>query len=106
VTVISPKDGAKVSKPTVDIKGKSQAGSSIRLQNGANGAIATVDAGTDGLWLATIAVTDGANIVQITATDPAGNSNTGQRTLVKGSGKMTASLTGSGYRFSASKLPK
>jgi hypothetical protein len=106
VTVISPKDGAKVTKPTVDIKGKSQAGSSIRLQNSANGSIATVDAGSDGLWLATIAVTDGANIVQITATDPAGNANSGQLTLVKGSGRMTASLTGSAYRFRASKLPK
>jgi len=106
VTVISPKDGAKVTKPTADIKGKSQAGSSIRLQNGANGAIATVEAGSDGLWLATIAVTDGANIIQITATDPAGNANSGQLTLLKGSGKMTASLTGSAYRFRASKLPK
>ena len=41
------------------IKGKSQAGSAVRLQNGANGAIATVTAGKDGLWETVIAVANG-----------------------------------------------
>jgi hypothetical protein len=106
VTVISPKDGAQVNKPTVTIKGKSQAGSTIRLQNGANSATANVTAGKDGLWQTSIAVAGGANIIEITATDPAGNANTAELTVVKGSARMTASLSGSAYRFRASKLPK
>jgi Glucodextranase, domain B len=106
VIVISPKDNAQVTRPQVTIKGKSQAGSSVRLQNGANGAIATVKAGKDGLWDAVLAVANGNNVISITATDQAGNTNTGELRLVKGSGVMTASLSGSSYRFRASKLPK
>ena len=64
------------------------------------------EAGKDGLWQTTLAVAGGANVIEITATDPAGNANTGELTLVKGSGKMTAALSGSAYRFRASKLPK
>src|SRR3954447_2560874 len=106
VTIISPKDGSQVTKPVATVKGKSQAASSIRLQNAANGAIATVEADKDGLWQAVLAVADGSNVIAVTATDLAGNANTAQLTLMKGSGRMTASLTGSGYRFRASKLPR
>jgi hypothetical protein len=106
VTVISPKNNAQVTKPQVTIKGKSQAGSSVRLQNGANGAIATVSAGKDGLWETVMALANGNNVIAITSTDPAGNANTGELRLVRGSGRMTAALSGSAYRFHASKLPK
>jgi hypothetical protein len=106
VKVISPKDGALVTKPQVTIKGKSQGNSEIRLQNGANGSIATVTAGKDGLWQASLAVADGTNVISITATDPAGNANTATLTVVKGSGKMTATLNGNTFRFRASRLPK
>jgi hypothetical protein len=106
VTIISPKDGAQVKKPQVTIKGKSQAGSEIRLQNNANGAIATVTAGKDGLWEAVLALANGTNNISVTSTDPAGNANTGELKLVKGAGVMTASLDASAFRFRASKLPK
>jgi hypothetical protein len=106
VKIISPKDGAAVTKPTVTIKGKSQGNSEVRLQNTSNGSIATVNAGKDGLWQASIGVSNGTNQIQITATDPAGNSNTTQLSVVKGSGKMTATLNGSTYRFRASRLPR
>jgi len=106
VKVISPKDGAQVTKPQVTIKGKSQAGTEVRLQNGANGAIATVTAGKDGLWEAVMAVANGTNTIGITAVDPAGNGNSAQLRIVKGSGVMTAALSGSAYRFRASKLPR
>ena len=42
----------------------------------------------------------------VTATDLAGNANTATLNVRKGSGKLTAVLTGSGYRFKASKLPR
>jgi hypothetical protein len=106
VTVISPKDNAQVKGSDATVKGKSQAGAEIRLQNAANGAIATTAAGTDGLWTAKIAVGDGANVITVMATDPAGNVNTATLNLRKGSGKVTAVLVGSAYRFQASKLPR
>jgi hypothetical protein len=106
VTVISPKDGSQVTKPTAVIKGKSQAGSAIRIQNTANSATDTVQADKDGLWSTELAIANGTNLIEITATDPAGNTNTGELTLIHGTGKMTASLTGSAFRFRASKLPR
>lgn len=105
VSIISPRDNAQVSKSNVVVRGKSQAQAEIRLQNAANGAIATAIAGKDGLWEARVAVTDGANEITVTATDLAGNANSATVNLRKGSGKLTAVLTGSSYRFKASRLP-
>ncbi len=105
VSIISPKDKSQVTKSSTRIKGKSQADAEIRIQNAANGAVATAVAGEDGLWDATLAVTDGSNAITVTATDLAGNSNTATLNLRKGSGRLTAVLTGSAYRFKASKLP-
>ncbi len=106
VTVISPKNGAQVQKTPVKVKGKSQAGAEIRLQNANNGAIATTTAGSDGLWNTTLEVGNGGNAITVTATDPAGNENTTTFSVRKGSGKLTAVLTASGYRFKASRLPR
>ena len=74
--------------------------------NDVNGATATVAAGKDGLWTSPIAIGQGINTITITITDPAGNVNTGTLALRRGSGKLIASLTGSAYRFKASKLPR
>ena len=104
--VISPEDNATVNRSRVTVKGKSQAGAEIRLQNAANGAIATTTAGSDGLWETRIAVANGTNLITVRATDPAGNENTAELTVIKGSGKLTAALSTSTSRFKASKLPK
>ncbi len=106
VTVIAPKNNTQVQKATVKVKGKSQAGAEIRLQNANNGAISTTVAGVDGLWETTIEVGNGGNAITVTATDPAGNRNTTTLNLRKGSGKLTAVLTASNYRFKASRLPR
>jgi hypothetical protein len=90
----------------ITVKGKSQAGAEIRLQNAANGAIATTVAGKDNLWETKLAIADGSNAITVTATDPAGNENTAKLNVRKGSGRLTANLTSSAYRFKASKLPK
>jgi len=106
VSVISPKNNAQVKKAVITVKGKSQAGAAIRLQNATNGAIATTVAGKDNLWETTLAIADGSNAITITATDPAGNENVTNLNVRKGSGRLTANLTSSAYRFKASKLPK
>jgi hypothetical protein len=106
VTVISPKANAQVKRPEVTVKGKSQAGADIRLENRANGAIATATAGKDGLWQPTVALASGGNSITVTARDPAGNANSTEILVRRGSGKLTAALSGSQYRFKASKLPR
>ncbi len=108
VSVISPKNNAQIAKDKekVTIKGKSQARAEIRVQNAANGAIATTTSGKDGLWQVSIALDRGSNAITVTATDPAGNTNTTTLNLRRGSGKLAAVLSGSAYRFKASKLPR
>ena len=106
VSVISPKNNAQVKKAVVTVKGKSQAGAEIRLTNAANGAIATTVVGKDNLWETTVAIADGSNAITVTARDPAGNENTAEINVRKGSGRLTANLTSSAYRFKASKLPR
>jgi hypothetical protein len=106
VNVISPKDNAQVNRNIVTVKGKSQAGAEIRLQNAANGAIATTIAGSDGLWEAQLQVAAGGNSITVTATDPAGNQNTTVLTLRRGAGRLMATLSASAYRFKASRLPR
>lgn len=106
ITIISPKDNAAVTTARVTIKGKTQASSAVVLRNDANSATASAQADADGLFQLDVAVASGINGLTITATDPAGNANSLVLTLRKGSGKMVVSLTGSVYRFSASKLPR
>ncbi len=106
VSIVSPRNGAAVSKASVTIKGKTQARSSVRLANDVNGATATVAAGSDGLWETALAIGLGQNTITITITDVAGNVNTGTLVLRRGSGELRADLSGSAYRFKASSLPK
>lgn len=106
ITVSSPKDGSAVNRDSVTIKGKTQARSAIVVRNEANGASTTGEAGTDGLFAIRIAITAGVNGITITAKDPAGNANSSVLSVRRGSGKLIASLTGSAYRFTASKLPR
>lgn len=105
-SVTSPKNGASISKTSTTVKGKTQAGSTVRLANNVNGATATVVASKDQLWEAKIAIGEGVNVITITITDPAGNANTGTLKLRHGSGELRAVLTGSAYHFKASKLPR
>ena len=106
LTIISPADGSSTNKDNVTIKGKTQAGSSVRLKNDDNGATATVDANKDGLFEGKIRLSAGLNAIQITTVDPAGNPNDASITIRKGSGKTTAKLTATAYQFRTNRLPK
>ena len=106
LTIISPEDGSSTNKDNVTIKGKTQAGSSVRIKNDDNGATATVDANKDGLFEGKIRLSAGLNAIQITTVDPAGNPNDATLTIRKGSGKTTAKLTATAYQFRTKRLPK
>ncbi len=106
LTIISPKDGSSTNRNTLTIKGKTQAGSSVRVRNDQNGATTTVDANKDGLFEARIAIAAGLNPLVITTTDPAGNPNDATITIRRGSGKTTAKLTATAYRFRTNRLPR
>ncbi len=106
LTIISPEDGTSTSRNAITVKGKTQAGSTVRLRNDINGATATVDADKNGLFSARIAIDAGMNEILVTSTDPAGNPNEASITIRKGSGKLTADLTATVYRFKANRLPR
>jgi hypothetical protein len=106
LTIISPKDNASTTNSSIRIKGKTQPNSTVHVRNDANGASVTVDADADGLFSARIALAVGVNTIALTTVDPAGNGNDTTVTVRKGSGQLRVSLSGSSYRFKASRLPK
>ena len=73
ITIYSPKEGAVVNGKTVEIKGKTQARSTLLARNAANGSSISGTAGTDGLFTLSLAHLDRLNKITITGTDPAGN---------------------------------
>ncbi|HTC86569.1 MAG TPA: Ig-like domain-containing protein [Candidatus Acidoferrum sp.] len=103
LTITSPKDSSKVNGSTVDVKGKTQAGSSILAQNTNNHTSSTATADNSGSFTVTVAITPGTNTISVTATDPATNVATVSFSVVRGSGKLTVSLTSNLYTFSAKK---
>ena len=105
VTVTSPKDGATVNKASVTITGKTQGRSVIFAHNDNGNASATFVASADGAFSVVLALGTGANAVTIQATDPAGNVAALPLTIKRGTGKLSASLGVSTYRFSRARLP-
>ena len=55
------------------------------------------------MFTVSIATTPGTNTITLTATDPASNVATATISLVRGTGKLTLSLSSSDYTFSAKK---
>lgn len=106
IKITSPKASSSTGKDSVAVKGKTQGKSTVRLKNELTGATVTVEAGADGLFSAKIGVSSGINPITIAVTDLAGNPNSTTISVRKGSGRMGVALTGSAYRFTASKLPK
>ncbi len=105
ITITTPKSGSTVKGTSVTIQGTTQAASSVRVQNDANGATATATADDTGAFAAVIAIAAGPNNLTITVTDPAGNGNTAVVTVSKGAGTLHATLTSTVYQFDRTKLP-
>jgi hypothetical protein len=105
ITITSPKDKASTQKTSVTVKGKTQAGSQVRVKNDATGTTETGTAAKDGLFAVKIGIEPGLNTLTITAVDRAGNPNTETVRVRRGSGSTQVTLTGTAYRFSAKRLP-
>jgi large repetitive protein len=103
LTILSPKDGAKVNGTTVVITGRTQANSAVLAQNGNNHQSVSVTADKAGAFKLTIPIAPGINGITITATDPASNATTSTISLTRGSGKLALGLTSSLNSFSAKK---
>ena len=101
----APKDGATVNRASVVIQGTTQPRTTILARNEANGTSISGQAGTDGTFELDLPLEPGPNGIRITGTDPAGNGGELIFGVVRGSGKLTATLTASAYRISVASLP-
>jgi hypothetical protein len=106
IKLSSPKDGAKVNRKAVELKGRSQARATLIARNTENGSSITGSAGTDGMFSLKLPLERGSNLIQIQATDPAGNVKEIELTVRRGSGKLHASVDPSDYRISRKDLPR
>ncbi len=106
ITITSPKNNGVVNGKAVNIKGKTQARTTLVAHNEANGSSIVGTAGADGTFALSLALATGTNKITITGTDPAGNEAEATLTVRRGSGKLTASLSSSTYRIKRSALPE
>lgn len=105
VTLTSPKDNSTINGQTVTIAGKTQGRSTLVARNDVNGASVVGVATADGTFRLIVPLAPGSNAVVIESTDPAGNVGALALTYRRGTGKLTAKLNASAYRFSRAKLP-
>lgn len=106
ITITSPKDGALVNRTLVEIKGKTQARTTLVARNAANGSSITATALSDGTFSLKLAITSGANKITINATDPAGNAASAVVNVRRGTGVLTVVLSASTYQIKRTKLPE
>lgn len=106
ITVSSPKANAVVNGKTVTINGQTQGRSTISARNAATNATVSGLADGKGAFTVIVPLGTGSNTIQITATDPAGNANTANLTIRRGTGALTARLVASFYQVKRSSLPE
>ena len=101
ITISSPAKNAVVNGATVTITGQTQAGSAISARDEANAQTAVATADNSGKFSVVVPIAAGINGINVTATDPAGNTASAVISVQRGSGKLTIKLTASTYHFSA-----
>ena len=106
IVVSNPKSGATINRGTVSINGTTQPRTTLLGRNQTNGTSVSGFAATDGSFTLDLPLEAGPNMIKITGTDPAGNVGQLSITYVRGSGKLTATLTASAYRISVASLPR
>ena len=106
ITITSPKNNAIVNGKAVDIKGKTQARTTLLAHNAANGSSIAGTAESDGTFTLSLALSAGANRITIDGTDPAGNASEVILTVKRGAGKLAVDLSASDYQIKRSQLPE
>lgn len=102
----APRDGQTVNGKSVELIGKVQSRSVIVARNAENGTSATAKAGPDGGFTMTISLEPGQNAISMSATDPAGNVGELALNILRGEGKLTATINISPVRMSIGRLPQ
>lgn len=105
IVLTSPNDGGTVNRPTAVIVGTTQPRTTLLARNATNGQSFSGVAGSDGAFSLNLPLEPGANAITIDGRDPAGNMGELALSVVRGSGKLTATLTSSAYRIATSSLP-
>ena len=106
IVMNSPKNGSVVNAATASIDGETQPRSEVRVWNATSNLTVNGAADENGAFNIALPIVAGQNDVGITVTDPAGNVNHAVIAVLKGSGKLVASLSASAYSISLSKLPE
>jgi large repetitive protein len=105
IQITSPKDGAAVDTPSVQVKGTTQPGSTVIARNPANNASITAVAAREGTFQIELPLVPGDNEITIAITDPAGNTAEKKLKLIQGSTEMRVRLTASLYQISVAHHP-
>jgi hypothetical protein len=106
ITISTPKNNATVNGQAVEIKGKTQARTTLLARNEANGSSITGTARADGSFALNVAIAPGINQITITGSDPAGNVAEVALNVKRGNGKLTVDLRASDYSIKRSRLPE
>jgi hypothetical protein len=106
IIITTPKDNATVNRPAVEIKGKTQARTTLLARNAANRSSIAGTAAADGSFTLSLAIASGLNAITISGTDPAGNASEVVLTVQRGNGKLTAELRAADYKIRRARLPE
>ncbi len=106
ISISSPKNNATVNREAVEIKGKTQARTTLIARNVDNGSSVSGTAAADGTFTLSLALTGGINKIEISGTDPAGNATAASLSIKRGNGKLDVKLTASDYQIRRSQLPE
>ena len=106
IKLTSPKDGAKINGQAVTLKGRTQGRSTLNARNIKTGQSIGGTAAADGTFSLSLPLDSGTNPIRLTVTDPAGNQKAAQLSVMRGSGRLTASVILSFYSISQRQLPQ
>ena len=106
ITISTPKNNATVNRQAVEIKGKTQARTTLLARNDANGSSISGTAAADGSFTLNLAIASGVNQITISGSDPAGNVSEVVLNVKRGNGKLTVDLRADDYSIRRSQLPE
>ena len=106
IVIAAPKNGAVVNAKDVKVTGETQARSEVRITNATTKLSVQGTADDSGRFSITVPIAAGQNDISVVCIDPAGNHSNVVLSVLKGSGKLVASLTSSAYSIKRSKLPE